>query len=180
MRWKKRLKIYENKALMSWSQYFYSQKIRDKLTRGFSRCYIKCNLDGIVKGVRRIMLAKSILKIISKKYEKTDKKNAFTHCVVRMYFILQVFLFALGANWEKLNLQNFTKNTIGRISLVWSLYSKGTPLHIADVQPMFPGMSKNKIYEVINFRKKSTPMGKTSEFFSIHMREIMEDLHKNL
>lgn len=89
------------------------------------------------------------------------------------------FFFSLSERIEKkLNLQNFTKK-YDREDLACMALSipRGTPLHIADVQPMFPGMSKNKIYEVINFRKKINSHGKkTSEFFSIHMREIMEDL----
>lgn len=92
---------------------------------------------------------------------------------------LYKFFFYLSEKIEKkLNLQNFEKKYEKEdIACMALSIPRGTPLHIADVQPMFPGLSKNKIYEVIDFRKKINSHGKkTSEFFSLHMREIMEDL----
>lgn len=54
---------------------------------------------------------------------------------------------------------------------------KGTPLHIGDVQPIFPALGKNKIYEIIELRKKiNKNKNKTQEFYSLHMREILDDL----
>lgn len=92
---------------------------------------------------------------------------------------LYKFFFSLADRLEKrLNLQNFKKKYEKEDLACMALsIPRGTPLHIADVQPMFPGLSKNKTYEVIEFRKKINSHGKkTSEFFSLHMREIMEDM----